>query len=227
VCGLHVDRVCGVRRYECRSCEAGRTSPTATASPASSPGTPGRDCAHRTSCAQWPRRTTFPHRYAPRPPGPTPSSAAASSASQRGTPEPAHHRHHRPPRGMKFAIGVAEDGLLVGVATVGRPVARHLDDGQTVEVTRPCTLGAANANSMLYGAAWRATRAMGYRRLITYTQQGESGASLRAAGLRPMARLRARSGWDAPSRGRCSHGVDGVERIRWEIESAVVRGCAA
>lgn len=119
----------------------------------------------------------------------------------------AHHRHHRPPRGMKFALGVAGNGQLVGVATVGRPVARHLDDGRTVEVTRTCTLGTANANSMLYGAAWRTARAMGYRRLITYTQDGETGASLRAAGLRPAARLRARSGWNSPNRARLSRTV--------------------
>jgi hypothetical protein len=67
----------------------------------------------------------------------------------------AHHRHHRPPRGMKFAIGVRDREHLVGVATVGRPVARHLDDGATVEVTRTCTAGARNANSKLYGAARR------------------------------------------------------------------------
>ena len=131
----------------------------------------------------------------------------------------AHHRHHRPPRGMKFALGVVGDDTLVGVATVGRPVACHLDDGHTVEVTRTCTSGTANANSMLYGAAWRAARAMGYRRMVTYTQHGESGASLRAAGLLPTASLRRRSGWDSPSRTRTSHGVDGVERTRWEIRS--------
>jgi hypothetical protein len=89
-----------------------------------------------------------------------------------------HHRHHRPPRGMKFAVGVARDGRLVGVATIGRPVARVLDDQRTVEVTRTCTLGDPGANSMLYGAAWRAARALGYHRMITYTQHGESGASL-------------------------------------------------
>lgn len=139
----------------------------------------------------------------------------------------AYHRHHRPPRGMKFAIGVAQRGVLVGVATVGRPVARHLDDGQTVEVTRTCTRGARNANSILYGAAWRAARAMGYRRLITYTQHGESGASLRAAGLRPVVTLRARSGWDCPGRERFSRGVDGVRRVRWEIESAGHGRCVA
>jgi hypothetical protein len=73
-----------------------------------------------------------------------------------------HHRHHRPPRGMKFAVGVNAAGSLVGVATVGRPVARHLDNGATVEVTRTCTDGTANANSKLYAAAWRIAREMGY-----------------------------------------------------------------
>ncbi|WP_374100946.1 XF1762 family protein [Streptomyces phytophilus] len=81
-----------------------------------------------------------------------------------------HHRHHRPPQGMKFALGVAAGGHLVGAATIGRPLARHLDDGRTAEVTRTCTDGTTNANSALYGAAWRAARALGYLRLITYTQ---------------------------------------------------------
>jgi hypothetical protein len=60
-----------------------------------------------------------------------------------------HHRHHRSPRGMKFAVGVARGARLVGVATVGRPVSRVLDDQVTVEVTRTCTLGDPNVNSML------------------------------------------------------------------------------
>jgi transposase len=81
--------------------------------------------------------------------------------------------------------------------------------------------------SMLYGAAWRAARGMGYRRLITYTQHGETGASLRAAGLRPVATLRARDGWDSPRRTRISRGVDNVERVRWQIESATAGRYAA
>jgi hypothetical protein len=129
-----------------------------------------------------------------------------------------HHRHHRPPAGMKFALGVADDsGELVGVATVGRPVARHMDDGRTLEVTRTCTRGSRNANSMLYGTAWRVARAMGYRRMITYTQQGETGASLRAAGLHPVAMLPARPGWHTPSRPRTISRTDRIPRTRWEI----------
>jgi excisionase family DNA binding protein len=131
----------------------------------------------------------------------------------------AHHRHHQPPQGMKYVIGVAERSELVGVATVGRPVARHLDDGVTVEVTRTCTRQVPNANSMLYGAAWRAARALGYTRMITYTQHGESGRSLQAAGLVRVAELRPRSGWHTPSRARDDHGADHIGRARWEIHS--------
>jgi hypothetical protein len=92
------------------------------------------------------------------------------------------HRHHRPIPGCKFCIGVSDGEKIVGVAMVGRPVARMSDDGWTLEVNRTCTDGSRNANSMLYGAAWRATKALGYRRLITYTLPSESGDSLRGAG---------------------------------------------
>jgi DNA modification methylase len=129
----------------------------------------------------------------------------------------AHHRHHPPPTGMKFALGVAANGELVGVAIVGRPIARHLDDGYTAEVTRTCTRGVRNANSMLYAAAWRAARAMGYRRLITYTQHEESGASLRAAGYLPEASVSASPGWNRPSRPRSSNSAEYVRRTRWEV----------
>ena len=73
-----------------------------------------------------------------------------------------HHRHHGPVVGHKFSIGLSDGEKIVGVAIVGRPVARHLDDGWTLEVNRLCTDGTRNACSMLYSAAWRAARAMGY-----------------------------------------------------------------
>lgn len=79
-----------------------------------------------------------------------------------------YHRHHKPTRGHKFSIGVSENGALVGVAICGRPVARRLDDGYTLEVNRLCTDGTPNACSILYAAAYRAARAMGYNRVITY-----------------------------------------------------------
>jgi hypothetical protein len=127
-----------------------------------------------------------------------------------------HHRHHRPPRGHKFSLGVAVDTTLVGVANVGRPVARSLNDGWTLEVNRTATDGTPNANSALYGACWRAAKAMGYRRLITYTQAGETGTSLRAAGFRVIAERPPRSGWTTPSRPRTDRGTANVARTLWE-----------
>lgn len=135
------------------------------------------------------------------------------------------HRHNKPPRGHKFSIGVRDgSGELVGVAMAGRPIARHFDDGLTLEVNRTCTDGSRNANSALYGAIWRAAKAMGYVRCITYTQQEESGASLRAAGWVKVKSLKARKSW-AESSGtalaakRDPVGNGGVERVLWEIVS--------
>lgn len=129
----------------------------------------------------------------------------------------AWHRHHQPPIGHKFSLGVADaDGVLRGVAMVGRPVARHYDDGLTLEVNRTATDGTPNANSMLYGAAWRAAKALGYGRLITYTMVGESGSSLHAAGWRIVAERNERKGWNTPSRPREGKDVDGVQRTLWE-----------
>jgi hypothetical protein len=129
------------------------------------------------------------------------------------------HRHHRPPRGHKFSVGAAQDDVLVGVAVVGRPVARMLDDGLTLEVTRVATDGTRNANSLLYAAAWQAARALGYRRLVTYTQDGESGASLRASGWRIVASRPPQPGWSRPSRPRVDHGTADIARSRWEPSS--------
>lgn len=67
-----------------------------------------------------------------------------------------YHRHHKPVVGHKFSIGCSDGEQIVGVAIVGRPVARHLDDGWTLEVNRLCTDGTRNACSMLYAAAWGA-----------------------------------------------------------------------
>ena len=93
-----------------------------------------------------------------------------------------HHRHHKPVIGHKFSIGCEQDGTLVGVVITGRPVSRYLDNGLTLEVTRLCTTGEKNACSMLYAAAARAAKAMGYHKIITYTLETESGSSIRAAG---------------------------------------------
>lgn len=93
-----------------------------------------------------------------------------------------HHRHHGPVVGHKFSIGLSDGEKIVGVAIVGRPVARHLDDGWTLEVNRLCTDGTRNACSMLYSAAWRAARAMGYKRLVTYILDTEMERACGRAG---------------------------------------------
>ena len=126
------------------------------------------------------------------------------------------HRHHKPPTGAKFALGVGSGGLLAGVATVGRPVSRHLDDQATLEVTRVATDGTPNACSMLLGAAVRAARAIGYRRVYSYTLATEPGTSLRAAGFR-LDNARAGGGsWSRPKRARSdSHPIEAKQRWVW------------
>ena len=125
-----------------------------------------------------------------------------------------HHRHHRAPQGGLFAVAVAEGSEVVGVVIVGRPVARMADNGWTAEVTRLCTLGARNACSMLYQAAWRTARAMGYRKLITYTLPEEGGTSLRAAGWRLIGEAGGGS-WNRESRPRVDlHPTQ--EKLKWE-----------
>ena len=125
-----------------------------------------------------------------------------------------NHRHHKPPQGGIFALAVAEAETVRGVAIVGRPVARRAQDGWTAEVTRVCTDGARNACSMLYAAAWRASKAMGYRKLITYTLAEEGGASLRGAGWKCLGE--AGGGlWTRPSRPRVdTHPLQ--RKLKWE-----------
>lgn len=140
-----------------------------------------------------------------------------------------HHRHHGVPIGWLWLHGAHdEDGNLVGVAVCGRPVARGIDDGLTMEVTRLATDGAPNANSILYAAADKAATSKGYRRWLTYLLASEwdrfqhretgeqrtdralagdpawkrvGGAGLRAIGARELWRVAGRS-WDCPSRPR-------------------------
>lgn len=102
-----------------------------------------------------------------------------------------HHRHHRPPQGGLFAVAVGDD-VVRGVAIVGRPVARGLQDGWTAEVTRLATDGTRNACSMLYGACWRAARSLGWRRLVTYTLPSEGGGFPARGRLAPHRRGRRR-----------------------------------
>lgn len=128
-----------------------------------------------------------------------------------------HHRHSKPTRGGRFALAAWLDGTLQGVAIVGRPVARNLDEATTSEVTRLCVLDDAprGTPSFLYQAAKRAWQAMGGLRMLTYTLTTESGASLRGAGWRVAGRTRASKGWlNRP--GRVDQAVYDYPKLRWE-----------
>jgi hypothetical protein len=120
-----------------------------------------------------------------------------------------YHRHHKPMQGCKFCVAVSNDEKVVGVAIVGWPVARMLDNGWTLEVNRCCTDGTKNACSMLYSAAWKAAKALGYKRLITYTLPDEGGASLKASNWKCIG-LRGGGNWNVKSRPR----VDTDELLR-------------
>jgi hypothetical protein len=111
------------------------------------------------------------------------------------------HRHHKPVVGSIFQVGLSDGNKIIGCAIVGRPVSRMLDNGLTLEVNRLCTDGTKNACSMLYGAAWRVARNLGYRKLITYILNTEPGTSLKAAGWKLIGE-RGGGTWNKPSRPR-------------------------
>ena len=126
-----------------------------------------------------------------------------------------HHRHHSPVIGHKYSIGAVKHGLVVGVVIVGRPVSRHRDDGETLEVTRLCTDGTKNACSFLYGAAAKACFALGYRTIGTYTLPEEGGASLRASGWKLIGE-RGGDSWNRQSRPRIdTHPLQ--KKFLWEL----------
>ena len=129
-----------------------------------------------------------------------------------------HHRHHKPPQGWKFGVACSKDGQIVGVAMAGRPVSRMLDDGITVEVTRCCTDGTRNACSMLYGAIWKASKSLGYKKCITYILEDEIGSSLKAVGWKRIEKLTRGGSWNRKNREReDKHPLQ--KKIRWEIEN--------
>lgn len=113
-----------------------------------------------------------------------------------------YHRHHKPTKRDKFRVGCAEDGELIGVIQVGRPLARMLCDGQTLEVLRCCTNGKKNVCSFLYSRAARIAKELGYKKIITYILESEGGASLRASGWICESKSCGGNSWNTPSRPR-------------------------
>jgi hypothetical protein len=112
-------------------------------------------------------------------------------------------------------VGLFKQETLVGVAVIGRPVARMAQDGNTVEITRLCVLDTArNAASALIARARRVAQVLGYTRVITYTLKAEGGASLRAV----QAERRGTAGggeWSRPSHPRGAAAVP-EKKVRWD-----------
>jgi len=135
------------------------------------------------------------------------------------------HSHHKPVRGHRFSIGAHVGGELVGAVIVGRPVAAGLQDGLTAEVTRLVTNGHAHAASRLLGAAWRACRAMGFTRLVSYTRKDEAGTCYRAAGWLVVAEVNGRE-WQTGNKalrwlpGMYAPTTEIIDRTRWQIEAS-------
>lgn len=126
------------------------------------------------------------------------------------------HRHSNPTVGCEFAVGCELGGKLVGVAIAGRPVCRRHDDGRSLEILRVCTDGTPNACSFLYGRVARLARLMGNTRVLTYTLEKESGASLKAVGARITGRVEPQE-WSVPSRPRRTQLVYQEPKLRWEL----------
>ena len=126
------------------------------------------------------------------------------------------HRHNKKVPGGKFAIGLQVSNELVGVAIAGRPLARLLDNGKTIEVLRVCVKeGFKNANSMLYGRMRKICKLFGYERIITYTLQRESGSSLKAVGASPTPIKR--HTWKKSYPNRPFKPIYAEPKIRWEL----------
>jgi hypothetical protein len=126
-----------------------------------------------------------------------------------------NHRHHKIPTGYKFAIRCFDGDKLVGVVVVGRPVSRELQDGLTAEVTRLCSDGTKNVCSKLLGAAQRTAFAMGYKRVISYILQNESGVSYRAANWHLVGSAGGGK-WSRPSRIRIDDHPTEQKQL-WEV----------
>lgn len=127
--------------------------------------------------------------------------------------------HRRLPslQGGMWSVALHNAEGIRGVAIVGRPNARVLDNGERLQVLRVAVIpGTANGCSMLYGSCSRAARAMGASDLFTYIHDDETGVSLKAAGWVEDTEFSSDGGqWSRPSRERPETAEPGKKRRYW------------
>jgi hypothetical protein len=135
------------------------------------------------------------------------------------------HRHHRPVKGLRFAAIAEIDGEPVGAVIVGKPGARALArDPRIAEVTRLAIRerGIPNVGSRLLGAAWRAHKALGGTRMLSYVRIDEAGSVYQAAGWEAVAETEARD-WRTERHlllpGIMDATTEPCARVRWEIRT--------
>jgi len=126
-----------------------------------------------------------------------------------------YHRHHQAPQGHRFSVGLSDGKDLVGVAIAGNPVARHNDDGYTLEITRCCVKSGIYKNgvSKLVSSVYQAGKALGFKKIISYILDEESGTSLKACGFH-LDRLSEGGSWNSQTRRRIDKAPIGPKK-KW------------
>jgi hypothetical protein len=130
-----------------------------------------------------------------------------------------HHAHCAAPVTWRFGQACWNGATMIGVVSVGNPVARALCRQGALEVNRLCIRRdipralAWNAASMLYGWSAREAERRGWSCIVTYTRADEDGGSLIAAGWTPEATVRGR-GWHSGQRARANRNAF-IDKTRW------------
>jgi hypothetical protein len=126
-----------------------------------------------------------------------------------------YHRHNRPTTNNcgRWAIAAIKDDEIFGVLIAGNPVSATYMDGYTIELTRICVKEDAPMGtcSFLISKSCMIWKIMGGRKMITYTLDSESGASLRGAGWEQMGVVKPHKRWENKEL------IDGIVRERLEI----------
>ena len=130
------------------------------------------------------------------------------------------HRHNKDCRGHRFSIGAVYNDELVGVAIVGRPIARKLDQKLIAEVLRNCVKPDAPKGtcSFLYSKAIQVWQVLGGKKVITYTLETEKGSSLKAVNFKDVSKTPVfKYGW-TNRKNRILPETQKVRKVRWEKE---------